>query len=96
MEQIMDNEQERIEKERVIKAFFRDGRLVQIPAKMKKRIIAYKIILDKFEYDRNYPESEVNEIIGSICDDFCTVRRAFVDAGWMTRASGVYRRAKTE
>lgn len=36
MEQIMDNEQERIEKERVIKAFFRDGRLVQIPAKMKK------------------------------------------------------------
>ena len=84
MEQLMDNEQERIEKERVIKAFFRDGRLIQIPAKMKKRIIAYKIILDKFEYDRDYPESEVNEIIGSICEDFCTVRRAFVDAGWMT------------
>lgn len=96
MEQIIDNEQERIERERVIKAFFRDGRLVQVPAKMNKRIIAYKIILEKFEFDRDYSESEVNEIIRAICDDFCTVRRAFVDSGWMTRNSGVYRRVKPE
>lgn len=78
--------------EKVKRAFFCDGRLTRSPAKMSKRIIAYRIILDKFDTDRCYPEKEVNRIIETVYHDYCDVRRFFVESGWMTRKDGIYRR----
>lgn len=85
-------ESDAVEIEKVKRAFFRNGRLTQSPAKMSKRIIAYRIILDNFDTDRCYSEKEVNQIIGTIYHDYCDVRRFFVEMGWMTRKDGVYRR----
>lgn len=82
--------------EKVKRSFFREGRLVQCPAKMSKRIIAYRIILDAFEMDRSYPEKEVNSIIEDIYDDYCDVRRFFVEMGWMTRQDGIYHRTSLQ
>ncbi len=82
------------ERERVIKAFFRDGRLMKSPAKMSKRNICYRIILEKFEIGKCYPEKEVNALICEVFEDYCEVRRHFVDYGWMTRENGVYRRTE--
>lgn len=79
-----------IEKQRVIKAFFSDGVLIQSPAKFKKRNIAYRIILERFEKERIYTEKEVNEIISEIYGDYCEVRRHFIESGWMTRKDGKY------
>ncbi len=83
---------EEIEREKVLKAFFSNGKLMQSPAKMSKRNIAYRIILEEFEFDRDYTEKELNQIISEIYDDYCEVRRHFVDSGWITRRSGIYKR----
>ncbi len=80
------------EKERVLRAFFRDGRLTQIPAKLKKKLIVFREILERFEKGKDYSEKEVNSTIGAVCEDFCTIRRYFVESGWMTRENGIYRR----
>ncbi len=76
--------------ESVNKSFFRDGRLIQSPSKMRKRHIAYLEIFKRFDAGRKYAEREVNEIIASVYEDFCEVRRHFVDFGWMKRENGVY------
>lgn len=74
-----------IERQKVLDAFFVDGRLLKSPAKMSKRNIAYGEILKHFEPGRTYTEKEVNAIISEVYDDYCEVRRHFVDHGWMQR-----------
>lgn len=76
--------------ETVKKSFFRDGRLIQSPSKMRKRHIAYLEIFKLFDAGRSYSEREVNGIIASVYEDFCEVRRHFIDFGWMKRENGVY------
>lgn len=82
------------ERQKIIDTFFSDGRLIQSPSKMSKRNIAYRIILDKFEPSKVYTEKEVNEIIRTVYDDYCEVRRHFVEFNWMTRANGLYQRVE--
>ena len=50
------------ETERVLRRFFKDGRLVTIPAKERKRLVVLRYLRDKvFTEDRTYPEAEVNQ-----------------------------------
>ena len=47
-----------------------------------------------FEPGRKYPEAVVNEILKSVFDDHCALRRHLVDEAFMSRnASGLYWRA---
>jgi hypothetical protein len=79
---------------KVLRAFFRDGRLVSIPAQEKKRGAILRYLLDRcFAEDRAYPEREVNERLGEFHEDVAALRRYLVVAGLMTRAGGEYRRA---
>jgi hypothetical protein len=49
------------DREKVVRAFIRDGRLVSIPAKSSKRVLLLPVILDRcFPEDRPYQETEVN------------------------------------
>jgi biotin operon repressor len=75
---------------RVIRAFMPDGTCETLPAQVKKRLIVFREIFSRFEPGRTYTEKEVNEIIAPLHADFCTVRRAFVGMGWMSRDKGVY------
>ena len=75
---------------KVIRAFMPDGFCETLPAQVKKRLIIYQAIFSRFEPGRAYPEKEVNALIADIHADFCTVRRAFVEMGWMSREKGVY------
>jgi len=43
-----------------------------------------------FTLGRSYTEKEMNLIIADVFDDFCMVRRFFVDYGMFTRENGVY------
>lgn len=88
-----DPERQRLERyrEQVVEGFFRDGRLVQLPKKWRKRAIVLEEFLGEFETDREYGEREVNERIGKRYEDYCTIRRMLVDEGYMTRTAGVYR-----
>ena len=91
-EEIVDTE-EKYKKE-VISHFFKYGRLTQIPTQRKKREIVLAEILEQFDFEREYPEKEVNEIILRYHEDFCTIRREMIAFGMMTRDHEIYKRVK--
>ena len=77
-------------KSEVISNFFKYGKLTQIPTQRKKREIVLAKIAEQFEYDREYVEKEVNEIILKYHDDFCTIRREMIAFGMMIRYQKEY------
>lgn len=77
----------------VVRAFIRDGRLVSIPARERRRLVIYRHLRDAvFIDDRSYPEKEVNMRLALFHPDVATIRRGMVDAGLVTRMNGEYRR----
>lgn len=83
------------EVEKVVRAFLRDGRLVSIPTKPRKRELLLPVILDRcFPEDRDYEEKEVNMRLALLHPDVAALRRYLVDGGLMTRSAGIYRRAR--
>jgi hypothetical protein len=82
------------DREKVLRAFVRDGRLVSIPAKPKKRELLLPYVLEQcFAEDRDYEEKEVNQRLALLHRDVAALRRYLVDARLMTREGGIYRRA---
>ena len=77
-----------------LRAFVRDGRITAVPAKRTRRLLLLDWVAQAFEPGRKYPESVVDEILKSVFDDHCTLRRYLVDESFMSRNSaGVYWRA---
>ena len=80
-------------RQKVLKTFFRHGRLVSIPAQLKKRQIILEKLVEEFEPDRDYPEMEVNRILVEFHEDVASLRREFISFKLMKRSKrGVYRR----
>lgn len=77
-------------KEKILKSFFKDGKIIQIPAQKQKRWIVFEQILELFEFGRKYTEPEVNEIIKPFNEDYCLIRRTFVEENVMNRSDRVY------
>lgn len=76
--------------EAVLRTFFRNGRLIEIPAKESKRRIVLERIASEFEPGERYGEKEVNVIVGRFHNDYAALRRYLVDSGLLDRAGGVY------
>jgi excisionase family DNA binding protein len=76
----------------VVKHFIKDGHIKALPAQRKKRRYILEHILRRFEIGRVYSEKEINEIIGELHEDFCTVRREFIMNKMMSRNGGKYMR----
>ena len=88
-------EQERREREyrnKVIETFFEYGRLKAIPAQRKKERICLEEMVKAFELGREYPETEVNEILLRFHEDYCTIRRDMIGEKLMERNGTVYKR----
>lgn len=82
-------------REKVVRAFLRDGRLTSIPAKPSRRDLLLPVILDQcFPEDREYEEKEVNMRLALLHPDVAALRRYLVDGRLMTRESGIYRRVR--
>lgn len=79
-------------RDKVLRTFFHLGRLKQFPAQLKKREIVLERIAEEFEPERDYPESEVNQILVDFNDDVASLRRGLVELGLMERSKGIYRR----
>jgi hypothetical protein len=79
-------------REKVLRTFFKHGRLTQIPAQQKKRLVVLEHLLQEFEPGRDYAEQEVNHILLDFNEDVATLRREMIDHGLMTREKGIYRR----
>ena len=76
--------------EAVLRSFFRDGRLREIPTKASKRRIVLERISLEFEPGLRYDEREVNAIVGRFFADHAALRRYLVDEGFLDREHGVY------
>ncbi len=78
------------DEEAVLRTFFRNGRLTEVPMKATKRRIVLERIASEFEPGVRYDEKEVNAIVGRFLNDFASLRRYLVDEGFLDRESGVY------
>ncbi|CAH1058076.1 metalloregulator ArsR/SmtB family transcription factor [Paenibacillus pseudetheri] len=78
-------------KESVLRNFFsKDGRLRQIPAQYKKKLIAFQYMVEKLEPGVVYSEKEINEFIKQFHEDFATIRREFIMHQFMYRENDKY------
>jgi len=77
-------------RQKVLKAFMRNGRLTSIPVQRKKRRIIQEEIARSFEMGKRYPEKAINLNIADFHDDFCTLRRELICEKIMKRDKGIY------
>jgi hypothetical protein len=81
------------DEEVVLRTFFRDGRLTEIPARESKRRIVLERISLEFEPGVRYDERTVNAIVGRFYGDHAAIRRYLVDEGFLSRERGEYWRS---
>lgn len=77
------------EEQKVLETYFKsglDGPLSSFPSKEKRKIIVLRHLLKRFEKNQIYSEKEINEIIKPIYADFVTIRRYFIEYGFMERS----------
>ncbi|WP_152381391.1 DUF2087 domain-containing protein [Paenibacillus brasilensis] len=75
----------------VLRNFFaKDGKLRQIPAQYKKKLIVLQMLAEKLEPGRIYPERELNERIKQYHEDFATIRRELIMHQFMYREREMY------
>ena len=77
-----------------LRAFIRDGRITAVPAKRARRLLLLDQVAQAFEPGRQYSEAAVDEVLKTVFDDHCTLRRYLIDEAFMSRnTAGVYWRA---
>jgi predicted transcriptional regulator len=76
--------------DKVLGAFVVDGRLTQIPARYKKRMVILRWLVEEFEFDRQYSEKELNETIKNYHPDYASLRRYMIETKLMARKNGMY------
>ena len=81
------SEEERVKKyrDKVLKVFIKKGRLIKLPVQHKKKLIILEEFLKLFEKNRQYDEKEVDEIIHTMYDDHCLIRRLLIEEMYMKR-----------
>ena len=83
-------------RDKVIKTFFRRGRLGKIPAQLKKRQIVLEKIVEEFEPEHEYTEKEVNLILLDFNDDIAALRRGLIEHKLIQRDHGIYWRTNQD
>ena len=73
-------------RESVIKAFFENGKLTQMPSQRKKREIVLRHLLAALDPEKEYGETELDAFLETrSIPDYCTVRREMISFGLLTR-----------
>jgi hypothetical protein len=62
-----------------------DGSLKMIPSQKKKIKIILDYVIPDFEFDKDYSEKEVNEILAKYNSDTAVLRRYLIDYGYLDR-----------
>ncbi len=70
---------------KVVDRWFRDGRLVAIPARRGKRLPILDRLSQEFEVGLKYSEREVNAALLVFHHDVAALRRYLVDEGFLDR-----------
>lgn len=87
----VENESRQRVRETVLNSFYAaDGKLKNIPAQLKKKLIVLEHMAQQLENGKLYSEKEVNAFIRQYHDDFATIRREFIMHHFMYREKEVY------
>jgi hypothetical protein len=76
------------ESNKILKLYFKEGLtgpLSHFPTKEKRKLIILRHLIKRFTIGKAYSEKEVNETIMAVYDDYVTVRRYFIEYGFMER-----------
>ena len=76
-----------------LEPFLCGGRITKVPVKRAKRLMLLDYIAQAFEPGRKYRESEVNESLRAMHDDYAALRRYLVDEDFLSREAGIYWRS---
>jgi hypothetical protein len=80
-----------IERQKIIENFFtKDGKLKNIPAQRKKKLIVFEHMIRGLKIGEKYEEKQLNEFIKQFHDDYATIRREFIINHYMFRENGIY------
>ena len=79
----------------VLRAFVKDHRLVSIPARERKKLVVYRFLLDEVLPDpaEVVEERDLNMRLALWHPDVATLRRAFVEHGFVRREGMTFRRS---
>lgn len=90
--EVIDEQKKREEayREKVLKSFFEYGKLVSIPAQRKKLRICLEEMMRDFVVGKEYDEKEINAIIETYHEDYCTLRREMIAEKLMRREGSKY------
>lgn len=80
---------------KVLRDFFVEGRLKEIPAQRKKRDVILRWLAEQFEWGRTYTENEVNELLRQYHEDVASLRRELIGLRLLQREHGVYWRPES-
>ncbi|WP_079508211.1 DUF2087 domain-containing protein [Mesobacillus jeotgali] len=80
-----------IDKQKIIENFMtKDGKLKNIPAQRKKKLMVFEYMVSGLKAGKKYPEKELNEYIKKFHEDYATIRREFIINHYMYRENGIY------
>ncbi|MFC7545564.1 DUF2087 domain-containing protein [Plantactinospora sp. GCM10030261] len=80
-----------IDRDKVLRTFLADGRVVRLPARAAKRRILLEHIVSVFEPGVRYSEREVDAVLRAFyAEDWVSLRRYLVDERLMDREAGEY------
>lgn len=90
--EVIDEQKKREEayREKVLKSFFEYGKLKSIPAQRKKLRICLEEMMRDFTVGKEYDETEINAIIETYHEDYCTLRREMIAENLMKREGSKY------
>jgi hypothetical protein len=80
-----------VDRDKVLRAFLRDGRLVAIPSRAGKRRLLLEHIVCAFEPGVRFSEREVDAVLRAFYEtDWVSLRRYLIEEGLMAREAGWY------
>lgn len=92
---VTDMSKESVFVKKIIHTFTKDGRIIRLPAQYKKRLVMLDYVSRKFREGEILKEAEVDSRISEFYSDYCTIRRMFIDEGYMKRENNIYTVTKT-
>ncbi|ARK30512.1 DUF2087 domain-containing protein [Halalkalibacter krulwichiae] len=78
------------EKYKIIDNFIKNGKLKNLPAQHKKKLVILEHLVKGLEIGKTYSEPEMNEYIKNYHEDYATIRREFIMCQFMYRQEGQY------
>lgn len=79
--------------DKILQRYLEAGSLREVPASRKKRWVILKWLVNQFEPNQTYPETQLNTILKRFHPDTATLRRELVGYQMMQRQKGYYWRS---